>query len=193
MLDLTSRWPLLSRQQTAQRQLDSAIRDLFLYGDLISAHLLAWAALDVITDVAKATRKSTIRTLMRKHMSDALAKAWIKAERDHYNFMKHADRDPHRRVSLIPEMSAFALYIACRDFLKIFGETSALMATYSAWYLGRTPLMKSSFGDSWDEVLSEGLGGSDEEAWAEAVELVRFAVENPSAIAAVQAATTTSV
>ena len=187
MLNLSSRWPPLSRAQTAKRQLDAAIRDFFLYDDLVSAHLLAWAALDVITDVAKATGKTTIRSLMRANMSTTVAKAWSKAERDHYNFMKHADRDPHRMVRLIPEMSAFALYIACRDYLKTFGEGSLFMAVYSGWYLGRTPDMRAPFGDGWDDVLSEGLGGTDSEAWAEAVEIIRFAIENPSEVAGLSA------
>jgi hypothetical protein len=106
----------LTRRDAARSELDAAIRNFFLEEDLVAAHLLGWAALDVISDVAKAWAKNTLRDAVARKLPPEMAKAWRKAERDHYNFMKHANRDPDRSIQLSPEMTAFVIQGACRDY-----------------------------------------------------------------------------
>jgi hypothetical protein len=132
MLSLSPSNTSLSRRDVAQSELNAAIRNFFLDQDLIAAHLLAWAALDVVSDLAKGRGRSTLRAGMRHHMTGVVEKLWSRVERDHYNFMKHADRDPDRTVRVLPEMTAFAIYTACRDFQAVFGINTPSMAIYIA-------------------------------------------------------------
>jgi hypothetical protein len=92
---------------------------------------LGWTSLDVISDVGKARGSVTLRGRMTSKLPEQVRSAWKKAERDHYNFMKHADSDPDRRIKLIAEMILFAIHVACRDYLSVFGEQTATMAIYA--------------------------------------------------------------
>jgi hypothetical protein len=182
MISMSSSQASLSRRNVAQTELDGAIRNFFIEADLIAAHLLGWAALDVISDLAKARGRTTLRVKMKRLMNSTMQKQWSRVERDHYNFMKHADRDPDRTVRLLPSLTAFAIYTACRDFLAVFGTNTPSMAIYIAWFLNRNPDMASTFDASHRDLIDE-FGVTEAEAWAEAQTMLRVALENPDEFA----------
>lgn len=107
MMPFLSTQPILSRHDIARRELEAAIRNLFVDENLIAAHLLGWAALDVISDVGRSKGKATLRNGMMQKMPAEIRLVWKKAERDHYNFLKHADRDPTRKIRMIPGNDIF--------------------------------------------------------------------------------------
>lgn len=176
--------PVMTRRVIAARQLDAAVRNLVLDEDIVAAHLLGWAALDVISDVAAGLGRETVRGGMTALMSPELRKAWRRAERDHYNFMKHADRDPDRTIRLAPDLTTFALYVACRDYVKTFDDSTPVMAVYTGWYLSQTPEMRSGFGEKWDDVLVESFGEAPDEAWKQAKTMIEVAVKYPDSFQA---------
>jgi len=172
-------WPeKLSRKDAARLELDASVRNFFLNEDLIAAHLLAWAALDVISDVGKARGVRTLRKMMSEKADENTRKAWSKAERDHYNFMKHADRDPDRTVRLLPDMTTFAMYTACRDYLAVFGDNTSSMAIFMGWFLNRNSSMAASFDEEYQRVVTD-FGVTEEGAWTEARVLLEFALQHP--------------
>jgi hypothetical protein len=141
-----TRAQVLSRQEAAAAELNAAIRSLFLHEDMVAAHLLGWAALDIVSDVGKARGVKTFRSSLASKMSPSMLSAWKKAERDHYNFLKHADRDPLRRVKLHPEMTLFALYMAVRDYQAVFNASTYTMGVFLAWYLNYEPRFALALG-----------------------------------------------
>jgi hypothetical protein len=155
MLSMSPLKASLSRRHAAQCELDGAIRNFLLDEDLIAAHLLGWAAMDVISDVAKARGRSTLRAATKRGLVAAGQTLWSRVERDHYNFMKHADRDPDCTVRLLPELTAFAIYTACRDFLAVFETNTPSMAIYIGWYLNRNPDMASTFDAPYRETMDD--------------------------------------
>lgn len=175
---------VMTRRAIAARQLDSAIRNLVLDEDIVAAHLLGWAALDVISDVATGLGRATVRGGMTALMSPEVRKAWRRAERDHYNFMKHADRDPERTIRLAPDLTTFAIYVACRDYVKTFDDSTPVMAVYTGWYLSQEPGMQRGFGGTWDDILVETFGDAPDEAWRQAKTLIEVAVKHPDLIQA---------
>ncbi|TIP73088.1 MAG: hypothetical protein E5X63_43745, partial [Mesorhizobium sp.] len=81
--------------------------------------------------------------------------------------MKHADRDPKWRIRLIPDMTLFAIYIACRDYLSVFNAKTAVMAIHTGWYVSQNPEMGVSFDAEFRTVLPETFGATADKAWAE--------------------------
>lgn len=175
---------ILTRQDVARQQLEAAIRDLFLSHDLVAAHLLGWAALDVIADVAKTHSRPTLRGAAEALMDPHFRKVWRRAERDHYNFLKHADRDPQRKARLLPAMTTFALYIACRDYLAAFDESTPVLAVFTGWYLSQNPDMRQAFKGAWDDVLRESFDADPETAWSQAATMVDVALKHREAFSA---------
>jgi len=171
--------PALTRHQVARVELDAAIRNLFIDEDLVAAHLLTWSGLEVISDVGKARGRQTLRVAMTSQMSDEVRKRWRRAEHDHYNFMKHADRDPDRTIRLAPGMTAFALHVACRDFQTVFNDLSPVMALYVAWYLRQNPEMGEGFNSEYLQAVAETVREAPADAWADMRTMVAVALANP--------------
>lgn len=157
MIDTTRPGERVTRHQLARRELEAAIRNLFFDEDVIAAHILVWSALEVVTDVGKARNIGTLRDQMSSNMTESVRRQWKRIEHDHYNFMKHADRDPDRVIRLTPEMTVFALYVACSDYRRVFGDPSLAMAVFSAWYLRQNPDMGVGFDPEYLDAVSEAF------------------------------------
>lgn len=169
----------VTRAQLARFELEAAIRNLFIDEDLIAAHLLTWSALEVISDVGKARGRVTLRTKMASKFSPEVRQRWRRAEHDHYNFMKHADRDPDRTIRLAPDMTFFALHVSCRDFQTVFDDLSPVMAIYIAWYLRQNPEMCAGFDADYINAVVEAVRERPKDAWADAKMLIEVALKNP--------------
>ena len=129
----------LTRRDVVRDEIDGAIR-LVLAENYAGAHVLASAALQVLTDVAAHDAKETfniaIHELAKPERRGEL-KALLNAA---YNFMKHADRDPEKEFAgYNVGYTEAVLAVATWDFQKVYGHVSTLMALYRGWYTVREP------------------------------------------------------
>jgi hypothetical protein len=106
----------INKLEAARRQIDCAVRLYCNDEDIVPVHTLAYAALSVLTSYDKAANKgSSWAKVMREHPCD-----W---SRDIANFLKHADRDPHREIPQFPNIvPEFVLHMCARIYRELAGE-----------------------------------------------------------------------
>jgi hypothetical protein len=103
----------ISKLETAQRQLDTAI-ELYLYEfDLLSVHTLAWAAFSILVSYDEATNAGGVWAKhIRDHPSDETRKL--------ANFLKHADRDSFAQIGeLTDEHTHHLLLEGCKLYYEL--------------------------------------------------------------------------
>jgi hypothetical protein len=130
----------VTRRDVARNEIDTAI-DLFLsHRDPISAHVLTWAAVDVLKDVAARNAINTPSQQFNQWMGNDPAKQHYKSAKKEYNFFKHSDRDPDAHLDEFDvEGTANILMRACMDYNKIYGQMIWSAYMFSQWYLCRNP------------------------------------------------------
>ena len=130
----------LSRRQIAERELDSAIRLLFRFNDSISAYVLAWAAYEIVGAVSRSRGIESVEQEFERSIPASELKDWRIQRRLHYNFFKHADRDPEAAISHIPiEMVEVQIFIANLDYQGAFRTLSPIQSLYMSWFTATYP------------------------------------------------------
>jgi hypothetical protein len=97
--------------------------------DVVSEHLLAASAADVLKGCGKA--KGVTSHVFNKEMEKLLGKKLRLA----MNFFKHANTDPETTLLFAPVTTEFFLIDAVQMYGKIYGSLSALMHTFRAWFI----------------------------------------------------------
>jgi hypothetical protein len=132
----------VDRRLAARTQIDQAARLLVLHNDPISSMTLVCAAMDVLAGVCKARG---LRTWLAQGAVDhgepvELAKRAMRAQ---YNFLKHADRDPERRLrKLSPDMIITLLYGSIHDYEQLYGCLTLEMMVTRMWALARIAALR---------------------------------------------------
>ncbi len=111
----------INKLEAARRQIDCAVRLYCNDEDIVPVHTLAYAALSVLTSYDKAANKgSSWAKIMRDEPC-----TW---SRDIANFLKHADRDPHREIPEFPDIiPEFVLHMCARIYGEVAGELTKEM------------------------------------------------------------------
>ncbi len=130
----------ITRRFAARSQIETSI-DLFLrHSDYVSAHVLAWAAVEMLRGVAKAQGKETFHERMEDYIKEEHLKEWRDILKNHYNFAKHADRDPERILDdFRPELTSWVIFAGCLDYPKIYSQRTWPMLVFQSWFLCRNP------------------------------------------------------
>jgi hypothetical protein len=130
-------WPEVqsTKLDAARRQLETAVSLLFLRGDAVSTHTLAYAAFGIIKDVA--THRGERTVLSRAEDLSAAGKKgeFWKGFNRAANFFKHADRDPDAALVGMAEEENEALISIALAIYRDLGcvETTELLA-FRLWW-----------------------------------------------------------
>jgi len=120
---------IVNRKTVAFFMLNTAIRLWFNEIDIVSQHLLAASAADVLKGVGKS--KKITSHVFNKEMEKALGKKL----RISMNFFKHANSDPGELLRFAPIVNEFLLIDAVQMYSKIYESASPLMNTFRAWFM----------------------------------------------------------
>ena len=92
----------LTKLEAAQRHLQFAIQQFFADGDIVSIHTLAHATFQVTNDLLEVESQPTIISEIKSQIKDSAHKSVVDAMNSPANFLKHADRDPERKLDFNP-------------------------------------------------------------------------------------------
>ena len=112
----------LSKIDVALRQLDTAIRLYFQFGEPVSIHALASAAAEVLADLAdhaglkpQVSWKNFVEIYGKPDKREFLMEIYRKPQ----NFFKHADRDPGDMITFYPKATEFVVFEACEFYFLL--------------------------------------------------------------------------
>jgi hypothetical protein len=123
----------LDKLDVARRQVREAILLFFERRDAVSIHTLASAALQVLSDYAKASGAVSI-VKHGRFIREERKKDWFKAINAAQNFFKHADHDPHGQHEFNPELSVFFILDAVLLQGQIEKKLSPACNCFLIWF-----------------------------------------------------------
>lgn len=143
----------ITKQASAQRQLDAAIRILFSGEDVLAVHTVVSAAHNVLTDIDNKSGKTaltlyadTLSELQRKHPGIPLPPAatdfkwWLQEKnRSGANFLKHADRDSGKALDPSTLSTDHLLLEACLIYRNLGLDPTHEMNVFGRWHLAIYP------------------------------------------------------
>jgi hypothetical protein len=128
---------LISKLDAAKRQLETAIRIYFSYGDPVSIHTLTAAAYNIVRDVNK--KRGGAKLMLKEGFTDYIKEDHEKEVREIINraenFFKHADRDHDSTLEFNAALSEFFIIEACSVYAKLSGEFPPLFELYLTWFI----------------------------------------------------------
>lgn len=136
----------VTRQQTAREEIDLAIHLLMTDGSLICANLLAWAAVDMMKGVAAREGKTMMADWMADRIIPDRKKEWFGLLKEHYNFAKHADRDPDKTVNLGPSIVEWVIFEGVADYGELYRMSTFPMFLHKVYMFARNPIMVNEMG-----------------------------------------------
>lgn len=174
----------VTRQDTARREIVTAIDLVLGGGDAVSANVLTWAALEVLRGVATARGIETLTAELEDRIKPQAIKMWRELQKGHYNYFKHADRDTDRVVDdFRPEATTWALHSACIDYSRIYETYTWSMIVYKIWFLCRYPDIAMDSGQELVGVSARSLGYPEGKPLVEAIkpawEMIKTGRANP--------------
>lgn len=127
----------ISKLDAVKRQLETAIRLYFVYGDPVAIHTLTSAAYNVIRDINK--RRGGPPLFAKDGFLDYIKEGHEREVRELINgaenFFKHADRDHDETLDFNPEQSEFLILEGCGTYWKLTGEFPPLFRIYQTWFV----------------------------------------------------------
>ena len=126
-----------TKLDAARRQIETAIRMLFSGEDPVAIHTLASAGLKLLQDLAKQTNTDSLFSSIIKPGKEKEVWAIIRRA---YNFLKHADSDPHAVIEGVKEeANDVLLFIACNYYRDLTQQPTATMLCFVSWYAAFHP------------------------------------------------------
>jgi hypothetical protein len=123
----------ISKLDAAKRQLETAIRLYFNFGEPISIHTLACAAFEILSDLNKHNVGSPMGLsdyIIREEYKDRYKQMIRKPQ----NFFKHANRDPERAIDFNPDVTPFYIYDAIQKYQEMTRELVSYFRIFRSWY-----------------------------------------------------------
>lgn len=134
-------WTITKRQVVCS-ELARAIRLFICDHDMISAHVLAGAAREIISVAATVTGKPTMRDAMAERIKDEHREAFLGVMNLNYNFMKHGKRDLNaENEHYQPRSTEMLILEACADFYSVYGVDYMEPKLFHIWMVLRYPDM----------------------------------------------------
>ena len=123
----------VSKLDAAKRQLETAIRVYFNYGDPVAIHTLACAAHEILSDL---NRKYTGKPMVISDflIKDEYKKQFLKMIREPQNFFKHANKDPESTIDFNPDVSQFFIFDAISKYQEITDERVPYFIIFRGWF-----------------------------------------------------------
>lgn len=129
---------MLSKEDAARRQLETAIDLYFTGGDLVASWTLGAAAYNVLRDLSKARslKPMPLKEQLPLLVPPAQRELLIRKIQEVENFFKHADRDPQSTLFFRPQgQIELLLFDASLRFLELFAYETANMVLIRMWFL----------------------------------------------------------
>lgn len=136
----------ITKLAAAERQLDTAIALWFSEADTVSIHTLTCSAHEIIrtTNRLQKEHKDILYDSLR--IKEEYRKKWADTLKQHYNFFKHAVRDPDKTITFNPRITE--VFILCSiDGLELLGiKPNIIREAFNVWtYIHRTSLLTEKF------------------------------------------------
>lgn len=144
----------VSKLEAARRQLETAIKLYFEYGDEVSIHTLAAAGYSVIRDINEYRGGEPMLKDLHCFLSVDLAREFKKYVNRPENFLKHADKDPNATGELNPRWTEALMWEANRKYCEVTGDWPKALMSFIFWFVVRNPELK---GELERNCASEGL------------------------------------
>lgn len=179
---------VLSKRDVARDQLDLSIHLIFRHEHYVAANTLAWAASDVLMDIAKHRDIVSARVSFEHYIKPKFRTQWRSILRGAYRFSKHADRDPEDKIKAFrPEATVWTIMNAVFDYSNIFGGRSLPMLVFHIWFMCRHPDVLDDDQLKLATAMAGGLGHPANKAFkfstVDALEMLENLTEYPSIIA----------
>jgi len=131
---------LISKLDSARRQLETAIKLFFANGDFVSIHVLSYAAYTITRNLCDQTRNpESFTKWMHDNVSKAQHDEFTKHVTEAGNFFKHADRDPKAILEYVPDQYEIFILFAVKQYEAITHELTQPMSVFKVWYLMHHP------------------------------------------------------
>jgi hypothetical protein len=124
----------VDKLESAQRQLDTAIRLYFEDADPISIHTLTSASLQILIDINEKRGGGPFPIEFEFVEDKELRMKTIRHMRSFPNFFKHADNDPYDTKSIRPRLNESILF-ACEEGYSRYGTPTQTMLAFRLWFL----------------------------------------------------------
>ncbi|MBE7493771.1 MAG: hypothetical protein HS117_02380 [Verrucomicrobiaceae bacterium] len=128
----------LDKREVAKRQLNAAINLWFDDGEPIAVHTLACAAHELLASLLQKAGKKPLMfdaSLYQPGYAEEARRMWKK----HYNFFKHADRDPDSLIEFPTAVTDIFLLMAVEGWRELVGEREPIHFAFWAWCVIRFP------------------------------------------------------
>jgi hypothetical protein len=128
----------ISKLEAAKRQLVTAVRLYFDYGDEVSIHTLAAASRNILVNLCEHRRVAhpiSLDSLLQDFVMPVHHKAFRVKYREGENFLKHADRDPNEVLSFNPELTSFLILEGVEAFSVLSVDQVEDFHIYRGWWL----------------------------------------------------------
>ena len=129
---------IISKLDSAKRQLEVAIKLYFHFDDPVSIHTLTAAAYNVLRDINKnrgndpvIVKEWIVKYIIRPEKKKEFISLMNKAE----NFFKHASRDSEETYTFRPHQTEILLYEAVYIYQRLTGEITPLIELYRVWFM----------------------------------------------------------
>ncbi|WP_310475709.1 MULTISPECIES: hypothetical protein [Sphingosinicellaceae] len=129
---------LLDKFSVASAHIDAAIELFFRSRNLIGAHTLAWAALEVMrADADEGEVRTSMRGMEERIRPEHLVE-FRRYMKSSFYFFKHSGKDDGftRFDASIVE---YTIFFACYDYHRIYGANTWKMSYFSSFFLNRNP------------------------------------------------------
>lgn len=147
---------IITKIESARRQLETAVRLYFNDADAVSIHTLVCASHEILKELNAESGKSP--AIISDHwINEPYKKEYRLKLSEAKNFFKHADRDPDGTLEFNPEMNEIFLLDACEQYEIFTSEKIPSFVIFRAWFhskyphimnLPSSPMIKGSFGDN---------------------------------------------
>lgn len=129
----------ISKKDAIESHITSVVELLFNFQSYPSAHVLAFAAWEMLEHVGQQNGITTSKNdLFASIKPEWRAKIKIGIT-DAYNALKHANRDPDRDIVVNIEFLIFVLLQAIIDFQLIYNDRTIAMSLFQIWCHFRFP------------------------------------------------------
>lgn len=130
----------VNKIEAARRQIDVAIKWLFLNEDPIAIHTLASAAFRILRDISDKRNDSKMKQCLKAIIRPNMEKEfWTKMNKS-ANFFKHADKDHDAILDNVDEkVNDRVLLISCLYYQDLGYQITVEMSVLLSWYIAIYP------------------------------------------------------
>jgi len=156
----------ITKLEAAKRQLETAINLFFSNGDDVSIHALASASSDVLKDIGKFNKKTTIYDNLISLIKKEKKKEVLDIINKPKMFFKHADQETNKTINFYPSSNDWIIFIAIEAYSKVNGKITPTMMAFRVYFYLKNPKILELKEDKlfWNN-LSNSINLNDKETF----------------------------